>query len=193
MPDRDHAGNAAFAAAMAALLVTTFVVNRSSGALESTGTVATNSIASGTIALTDDDLGRSLFDLEAMAPGRPEVQCLEVTYTGTILPVILSLSADTGGDLAPYLGVRIEVGTGALFGSCDGFRRDGTGSDVTDSDGLVFDGTLADLEAAGSTELARILNSGDAVSFRFTFELADTNDALDRVAQADFVWEAVPG
>ena len=139
----------AFAAAISALLMSTLVVNRSSEALTTDGTVTGNQITSGVIALSDDDQGRSLFDLSDMAPGQTEVHCLEVSYDGTITPVDLTMITNAEGPLAAYLDVVIEAGTGGNFEDCEGFEKT---SDV-------FDGTLDELargrESCGRADLER--------------------------------------
>ncbi len=173
----------AFAAAITALLITTLVVNRSSEALTIEGTLAANTFESGTITLVDDDGGRSLFDLSDMAPGRPTDRCIEVVYEGSILPVDLMLTSEATGSLTPYLTLTIEEGRGGGFDSCVGFE----------TTAKLYEGTLADLTEARTIELGRLLNVGDARSFRFRFDLADRQEALGQTATADFVWEVTPG
>lgn len=172
----------AFAAAVAALLIATLVVSRSDGALTAEGTTAASAIASGTISLADDDQGRSLFDLGAMAPGRPVTRCLEVVYDGTILPVALSMRSESIGALTSFLDVSIEEGTGGTFEDCGGFRATRP----------VFAGTLAELTDAGWLPLGRLVNSGETRTYRVRIELQDTADALGQTARAEFLWEATP-
>jgi hypothetical protein len=172
----------AFAAAISALLIATLVVNRSSGALSAEGTSAGTSISSGTISIVDDDQGRSLFDLSAMAPGRPVVRCIEVVYDGTILPVDLAMKAEAGGTLAPFLDVMVDEGTGGTFENCDGF------SVIRP----VFSGSLGELADAEWLPLGRMVNVGDSRSFRIRLELEDTNAALGQSTSADFIWEVTP-
>ncbi|MEM7338193.1 MAG: hypothetical protein AAF467_06075 [Actinomycetota bacterium] len=169
----------ALAAALACLLVTSLVVERSSTALRPDGTSATLAFASGVIELGDDDAGRSLVNLAAMAPGRPEQSCIELHYTGTVLPVSLSLRADTHGDLAPYVLVNVERGRGGTFDDCSAFEPEGE----------VFVGTLAEL-AAEPLELEQLVDRDDRPSYRFTFDVVDTDDAVAKSAAADLVWEA---
>ncbi len=178
----DRAAARAFAAAVSALLISTLVVSQSTAAINPDGTVAGNSVAAGTVSLTDDDNGRSLVNLDAMAPGRPVEECITVAYDGSILPVELTLDAQTVGDLGPYLGVEIERGTGGGFEDCDSFQADDS----------VFDGTLAELDAVGVMPLGFIYNTGDEFAFRFRFELANEADAVGRQSSIDFVWEAAP-
>ena len=138
--------------------------------------------SSGLISLQDDEKGRSLFDLEDLGPGRPFERCVEILYDGTIVPVVLSLGAESRGDLAPYLHTSIEAGSGGNFESCEGF----TPSEP------VFEGTLADLVALERADVVPIFNSDTRRTFRVRFELADTNDALGRSATTTFIWEVRP-
>lgn len=172
----------AFAAAVAALLIATLVVSRSDGALTAEGTTAASALSSGTISLADDDEGRSLFDLGAMAPGRPVTRCLEVVYDGTILPVELAMRSESAGTLTSFLDVSVEEGTGGTFEDCTGFRATKP----------VFAGTLDDLTDAGWLPLGRMVNTGDSRTYRVRIELQDTADALGQSARAEFVWEATP-
>lgn len=172
----------AFAAAVAALLIATLVVNRSNDALTAEGTAAAAALSSGTISLVDDDQGRSLFDLGAMAPGRPVLRCLEVVYDGTILPVELAMRSESTGTLTSFLDVSVEEGTGGTFEDCDGFRPTRP----------VFAGTLAELTDTGWIPLGRMVNSGDTRTYRVRIELQDTDDALGQSARAEFLWEATP-
>lgn len=173
---------AALASALSALIIGSLVVTYSDRALDPVGTVASASASSGTISLSDDDQGRSLFDLGDMAPGRPVVHCIEVSYDGTIVPVDLAMRAEAAGDLAPYLDVVVERGRGGGFGDCSAFT----------SGGRVFAGTLRELAASGWLDLGRVLNAGQRTSFRIAFEVQDSEEALGRTASASFVWEVTP-
>lgn len=172
----------AFASAAAALLVSTLVVARSDTALSAEGTGNANSFEAGTIALSDDDQGKSLFDLSDMAPGRPGEQCITVGYQGTVLPADLTMEATAQGSLADFLAVRVERGAGGAFGACGGF--------VPETE--IFDGTLAGLAAEGWIDVLKIRNDGTEVTFRFTFDIVDEAEAVGANASASIVWEAVP-
>jgi hypothetical protein len=172
----------AFAAALAALVIASLVVTQSVRTLQFVGTAAGNNFEAGTVTLTDDDEGRSLVDLRAMAPGRPVEQCLQVSYQGTILPADLAVKAVTNGSLAPYVLVTLEAGSGGRFGSCDGFEPSST----------VFDGTVAGLVQRGQMPVGRIRNKDDGLSFRFRYELADDERAIGKTAVVDVLWEAEP-
>jgi hypothetical protein len=177
----DRATGRALAAAISSLAVATIVVSQSSEGLQIEGTVAANDFESGTIALVDDDSGRSLVHLEEMAPGRPVEQCIAVSYAGSVLPVDLSLGAETSGDIARFVEVRVERGVGGGFGDCEAFRPDQE----------LFIGDLASLEDR-SVELGQFHNQDETATFRFRFDLLDDADAAGRGGSVDFVWQAVP-
>jgi hypothetical protein len=175
----------AFAAALSVLLVSTLVIDHSTAAFGGSATEVGNSFEAGTIELTDDDAGQSLFRLDDMAPGRPAVRCIDIIYKGSILPADLALAAEATGELTPFLDVVIERGTGGTFESCDGFRRSA----------LVFEGTLAELADRTENEplsVATVLSSDERVSFRFRFELADDQQVVGKTAVSTFLWDAVP-
>lgn len=178
----DRAAARAFAAAISSLIIATLVVSQSAQALDPDGTVAGNSFEAGTVELVDDDEGRSLVNLTNMAPGRPVEECITVSYEGTILPVEVTLGATTTGDLAPYLTVVVEAGTGGAFGSCDGFEPIRT----------VYSGTVWAMGATEPKGVGTFRNQGDSTTFRFRFELLDDGRAVGQSSALDFVWEAVP-
>ena len=178
----DRAAARAFAAAVSALIISTLVVSQSTAAIDPDGTVAGNSFEVGTVSLVDDDQGRSLVNLENMAPERPMLECISVAYAGSILPVELTLDAQTVGDLGPFLDVRIERGSGGGFGDCNGF--------VAAQE--IFNGTLAELDVRGAMPLGFIYNAEEEHVFRFRFELQNEADAVGRGSSIDFVWEAAP-
>ena len=178
----DRAAARAFAAAVSALIISTLVVSRSSAAIDPDGTIAGNSVSVGTVSLTDDDEGRSLINLDALAPRRPIQECIAVSYDGTILPVELTLDTQTVGDLGPFLDISVERGAGGAFGDCDGFEPEEE----------IFSGTLDELDRAAVMPLGFFYNTGDSETFRFELELRDEADAVGRQSSIDFVWEASP-
>lgn len=179
----DRSAARSIAAAISSLLITTLVVSQSASALQPEGTIAGNSFAAGTITLVDDDQGRSLVNLADMAPGRPVEECINVEYTGSILPVDLSLATTATGPLAEFMTVEVEVGDNAGFESCDDF--------VPES--VLFSGTLSQLASQGPRDVRSFRNTGDSASFRFEFAVLDDGRAVGAAAAVDFVWEVVPG
>lgn len=171
-----------FAAAVSVLLLATVVVNRSGAALTGSTADSASVLTSGTIEIGDDDQGRSLFDLRDLVPNSPVTRCLEVAYTGSILPVSLSLRAEAGGSLAEYLDVTIEEGSGGGFESCAGFVPAG----------LVYDGSLDDLADRSWIDVDEVVNSGERHSFRIQIAVQDRPEALGQETTMELAWEVVP-
>ena len=171
-----------FAAAVAVLVLATVVVDRSDAALSGVSANAASAVNSGTVALDDDDEGRSLFLLDDLTPARPSVRCIEITYGGTILPVSLELQARAQGDLSRHLRVAIDEGDGGGYGSCDGFLASGS----------VFDGPLDELTGAGWLDVGTLVNTGERRTFRIALQLEDDQEALGLSTSLEFAWEVTP-
>lgn len=175
----------AFVAAISALLITSLVVSRSGAALSVENASASIAVQSGSILLHDDDRGESLFNATDLVPGRSTQGCIELTYDGTILPADVTLAADATGPLARFLDMTVEVGTGGDFDSCDGFEPSAQ----------LFRGSLAELAAVSRESpllLGRMVNQGEKRTVRFTYEVEDVQEAVDKQASASFIWESVP-
>ena len=84
-----------------------------------------NTFAAGTIDITDDDAGTSMFTLSGMLPGSTATRCINVSNAGTSPFANVALSGAVGGTgLATSLQVVVDRGTGAGGGatfSCTGF------------------------------------------------------------------------
>ena len=171
-----------FAAAVALLLLATLVANRSSAALSESPANAGAAVTAGTIRLDDDDDGRSLFDLDALSPVAPVERCIEIEYSGSILPVELRMQAEAGGGLRDFLDITVDVGSDGDYESCDGFI----------ADEQVYDGTLAGLVDAEWIEVGRFVNTDERRSFRISIRLQDELEATGLTTSLGFGWEAVP-
>lgn len=152
----------------------------------------TNSVfAAGDVVLTDDDAGGILFNVSNMAPGATAVNCIAVTYSGSITdpgPVRLYSGGFTDATgLAGYLNVTIEEGSGGVFNDCSAFVFEGT----------VFGNTLAFFDTnhgdyatgAGAWDPS---STPESKSYRITVELdTGTPNAQQgaSVTAVGFVWE----
>jgi hypothetical protein len=162
------------------------VVTASRGAFTATTENPGNTWAAGTVTITDDDDGVAMFSATGLRPGSELENCIAVTYTGSLVPADVSLYGTAGGTgLAPFLDLKIEIGTGGGFGDCDGFTPSST----------LFDDTLAAF-AATNTDFDSGLGgwspsaTNQSRTYRFTVEVKDDNDAQGLTATATFTWEA---
>jgi hypothetical protein len=185
-PRRSRRAMAYRALAMAASLgfVSVLVMTSSRAAFVDTTDNTSNQFSAGTVVLNDDDAGSVLFDVDDLAPTESRQNCINVSYTGS-LAADVRLYGAASGSLAPYLTVRIDVGTGGSHDDCGPFTLGST----------LYTGTLADF-AAARTNFANGLTGWNGATnpssrtYRITVTLQDDNAAQGRSATADFTWEA---
>ncbi len=147
-----------------------------------------NTWTSGKVALTDDDQGKALFDVDGLLPGQSGENCLTVTANtsdGAAVKLYTSATSDPN-NLGDHINVKVERGTLATENDCSSF----TSSDTD------FTGTLSALAAAtsfGGGVGAWTPDAGEqSTVYRIHYEMpADTdNSAQDATASTTFVWEA---
>lgn len=175
------------AIAVALLMLTVLTVSRSQAAFSDTTDNTGIAFATGTVAISDDDGGTTaLFNSLGMSPGAPEEKCIEVTYDGTMTPADIKMYGTTSGDLAPFLNLTIEMGTGGTFATdCTAF----TGASI-------YTGTLAGFTLAPHLDWSDGLATfspaatGESRVFKFTVEVQNLPAAQNKTANASFTWEA---
>ncbi len=114
------------------------------GLFSATTQNAGNEIATGTVAISDNDAGSALYNVTGVKPGDTVSRCIRTTYTGTLPSDVHIYSTSSPGALAQYVNLTITKGTqtgAAAFPLCDGFTAD-TGAGL----GVVFAGTLQGFE-----------------------------------------------
>lgn len=175
---------------LAVTLVGLLTLSGSRAAFSDTTSNTNNSLATGTVTLTDDDTGLAMFSVTDMAPLATAIECIEVEYAGSLTslnPVVLYAGANGAGDtgLGTYLDLTIEVGTGATFGDCSTF----VGSTIV-SGGTVADFVAGNFDYANSVATSWTpFASGETRAFRVTVSLQDDNAAQGLVGQPTFTWE----
>jgi hypothetical protein len=173
------------AVAASMLMLTALIVTNSKAAFSDTTVNTTNTFASGSVVITDDDAGSALFTASAMSPGSPIVDCVVLTYSGTLTPADIRMYATSSGALAPYLDTTIEVGTGGSFGNCTGFTPAST----------IYTGTLTNFSTTHTnwaTGLATFTAAANPTSrtLRFTVDVQNNPAAQGLSGSADLTWEA---
>src|SRR5688572_3519361 len=86
-----------------------------------------NQINSGTVALSDNDSGSALYDVDGAKAGDTVDECITVTYGGDLPADVKLYLPDAVGALAQYVNLTITPGTDASpsFGDCTGWSADG--------------------------------------------------------------------
>jgi hypothetical protein len=175
------------AAALAALLVSFLVIDRSAAAFKATSENAGNTFTPGQVTLTDDDSGAPLFELPGLLPGETVENCITVTYGGTVYPATVRLSGEGSGPLAPSLIMQVEAGTGGGFDDCTGFQPETS----------LFDGTLQTFlgghPADHGLDVLRPVADAPSRTFRFRFGLPSDFEDQGAKSTASFEWEVTTG
>jgi hypothetical protein len=164
--------------------VSVLVMTSSRAAFVDTTNNTSNQFSAGTVVLDDDDAGTVLFNVNNLAPTESRTNCIRVNYTGS-LAANVHLYGAASGNLAQYLTVVVEVGTGGTFGSCGGFTSGTT----------LFTGTLSNFAATRTNFTNGLAGWNGATNptnrtYRITVTLQDNNAAQGLSANADFTWEA---
>lgn len=173
------------------LLTTALILTASFAAFSDTTDNSGNTWSAGTVVLTDDDGGVSaMFTVGNMAPLTTVIECIVVTYSGSLVPADVNLYGVSGGTgLDVYLDVTVEEGTGGLFGNCAG------AGGFTPIGPAIFAGTLTSF-AATHTNFTNGVGAWlpaanpESRTYRFTVTLQDNNSAQGLDATATFTWEA---
>jgi predicted ribosomally synthesized peptide with SipW-like signal peptide len=174
------------------LLVSVVTITGSRAAFSDTTDNSANSFTAGSVELVDDDSGSSMFSVSNMMPGDTAVECIVVTYQGSIAdpPAVKLYSGGytDSGDFGDYLNLTIEEGSGGSFGDCTGFSAENT---------IESGGTLADFDST-HTDYATGAGVWDPSStpesktYRFTFELDSSTPNAEQgesVTALTFTWE----
>lgn len=177
----------AAAVAAALLMVTILTITRSEAAFSDTTSNASNSLTTGDVVLTDDDTALAMFNTLGLMANDSLTECLNVTYSGSLLPAPVRAYGSTTGTLDTYLDLTVEIGTGGGYGNCAAFSPTAT----------IYTGTLdafSTTHADWSSGLATFTatSNPDNRTFRFTLTVQDDNNAQGLTTTAEFFFEAQP-
>jgi hypothetical protein len=107
---------------VAVLLAGLMVWQGSNAAFSSDTRNVGNSWETGSVALTDDDGGTAMFQVQDLTPGDSGEKCIVVTASSSVPGVVKTYVADLAADgLEPYIKLTIQEGTGGAFDDCTGF------------------------------------------------------------------------
>ena len=176
-------------AALISVVAAALLAFQSTGAAFSATTEnAGNAFAAGSVTLSDNDSGTAMFNLPNMKPNDNAVGCIEVTYSGTLDPLVKTYGASTAGDgLETYLDLTIERGTG----TCAAFVADAAvWTNGTDGDLGVYLGAVTNYATGVDNWSPTGGGPDDMVPYRFTMALQDNTLAQGKTVTVTFTWEA---
>jgi hypothetical protein len=147
-----------------------------------------NSVAAGSVELSDGDSTTAMFGLSGLPRGHSVERCIDVTYAGSLDGAVKLYGAVAGSGLVPGLTTKVEIvdaaKTDAAFG-CAGFSGGST----------LFDGTLAAFAGSHSgyaTGLGGFPDAGQPTTKRYKITMTMPNDDTYQGGSAtvDFTWHA---
>lgn len=162
-----------------------------------TATNGGNTIATGTVALADNDGGSAMLDLSGAFPGASDTSCVRVVSNGSLSSRVRLYASVTGG-LPAFTSLTVTRGTQAApaFDDCSGFAPDAADY-VGQGAGVLYAGTLAGFPATWAAGVVDPVaaspeswTSGEAHVYRFTVTLQGNAAAEGQSGTADFTWEA---
>ncbi len=179
------------------ILMSAGVVWQSSyAAFSATTTNGGNTLTAGTVKLTDAANGTALLNATGLKPGSTGTACIKLTYGGSLAAATKlyvasgDLTSTTPSNLAPYLTLKVDEGTGS-DPACSDFVQ--TANDFNPTNATT--GTLNTF-ATGATNFATGLGSwapaanGAVKTYKFSWTVQDNNAAQGLNATVKFTWEA---
>lgn len=189
---------AVFTAGPAAILVAGLLIWQGSTAAFTAQTRNTgNNWETGSVLLTDDDLGAAAFALTGVVPGQSGSHCITVTSKSSAIGEVRMYVARLGANgLENNILATVEIGTGGSFGSCTGFVADlpaqpaqSLAAIAATSSDFASAGTFLPWTTTGNT-------AGESKSYRVSWVFDTTGlsqtevDALQgKSVSIDVVWE----
>jgi hypothetical protein len=147
-----------------------------------------NSWATGSVTLGDDDSGTAMFTTAGnglLTGGQTLVNCIEVDYTGiSTTGVGIKFYGAATGNLAPYLDVTVERGTGGGFGDCTGF----TGTQIYSNTLQHLNDNVDDFTSGVGSWTP--VSSSDSRVYRISIAVQQNSLAQAKTAAGTFTWEA---
>ena len=158
-------------------------------------------ISAGTVKLTDNDSGSSLFSLSGLQPNSTSTSCIKVTAQGSLASGVRLYGTTTGSGLDAHASVVVTRGSYSpaepSFGSCTNFLADSTTYVRGQPQGVVYAGILQDYPdswtggivdpAPGSPEAWTV---GESHVHRFQLTVGDNRAAEGKNVGQSFIWEA---
>jgi hypothetical protein len=150
-----------------------------------------NNWETGAVAISDDDAGAAMFQIQNVVPMQTGEKCIAVTASTSVASAVKFYVGDLASDgLEPYVKVTVAQGTGGSFASCTGFTADQTEASQT----------LAAIYATHASWATAILPWTTSVGATKTYKISwvfDTSsltqqeiDALQgKAASINFEWE----
>jgi hypothetical protein len=191
-------------AALLLLSVASSVMGWTWSLFTATDDAGSNSFATGTVIIGDNDGSTAILGISGGLPGAFDEGCITVSYTGSLATTVKLYGSQTTAStpsLSQYLDLRITRGTfssAPSFDACTTFTPDATDY-VGAGSGVVYSGTLANFDAAhtgfanGLTDpsaSAEVWTTSESHVYRLRVTVQNNNAAAGLNVTQTFSWEA---
>ena len=165
-------------------------------AFSATTSNAGNTLTAGTVKLTDGASGTAVLTATGLKPGSTGSGCIKLTYGGSLAAATklyilgTDLTTTTPGNLAPYLTLKVDEGTG-VDPACSDFIF--SANDYNPGNSTAF--TLNTLATSASSFATGVgawtpAGAGATKTYRFSWTVQDNNAAQGLNATVKLTWEA---
>lgn len=163
-----------------------------------------NSFATGTVIIGDNDGSAAILGISGGLPGAFDEGCITVAYTGTLASTVKLYGSQTAAStpsLAQYLDLRITrgtFGTAPSFDACSTFTADPTDY-LGAGNGVIYSGTLASFDAAHAgfangladpSASAEVWTTGESHVYQVRVTVQNNAAAAGLNVTQTFSWEA---
>ncbi|MBL7256747.1 hypothetical protein [Paractinoplanes lichenicola] len=149
-----------------------------------------NRFAAGSVLLTDNSAGQTMFTVAALRPGVAPSRCVRVAYEGSLPATVRMSGATTGGTgLENYLMLSVTRGSGVTgsFPGCTGFTPDATDYNLL-GPGVLYSGVLAGYPTL--TDPGGTWATNEAHWYRLSVDVLEPAAALGQSVTQTFSWDA---
>ena len=164
----------AFAVVPISVVAAAALISQSSyAAFTATTRNSGNNWSTGSVSLSDDDLGAARFQVTDMVPGQTATKCITVTSKASVPGTVkfyLINAVRSPQRLENHILFSVRAGTGGGFGSCTGFTSTETVGGGTLAQGMDFSTSYATGAGAWPT-------AGNTAGESKTYEITWTFDA----------------
>jgi camelysin-like metallo-endopeptidase len=151
-----------------------------------------NAFAAGTVLLSDNDAGSTMWNVSNRIPGDTVTTCIRLSYTGTLNADVKLYSLSSVDTVDQYLNLTVDKGSmpgATTFPACTGFSSEST----------IYSGTVQGFKNSNNSYLSGVganpgaqtrWNQNDTLVYRFTVTLQNDTGAQGLTSTMGFTWEA---
>lgn len=191
-------------AAVLMLAIASTVLGWTWSLFTATKDAGSNSFATGTVIIGDNDGSTAMLAISGGLPGAFDEGCITVNYTGSLAATVKLYGTQTAAStpsLAQYLDLKITRGTfssAPSFDACSTFTPDATDY-VGAGNGVIYSGTLANFNAAHTgfsngltdpTASAEVWTTSESHVYKVRVTVQNDAAAAGLNVTQTFSWEA---